>query len=301
MARKVPKSVQKFHWRERRLTAFVSSSIRMFRIAPTPSGYLHLGNAFSFLLTRKLADRAGEKVFLRIDDLDGERKRPEYVEDIFLSLEWLGIPWDIGPKDPDDFERNWSQHLRLQEYRNAYERLLADKRLFACSCSRKRLSEYGSAYPETCQLSELPIGSPDTAVRIKVPRGTVVSFDDLAHGRHATDLSMTTGSFIVLRKDGLPAYQLASLVDDRLFGITSIVRGLDLISSTAVQLFLAEAIGYESFRRSVFLHHRLLQDDGGNKLSKSEGALSLKAMREAGVRSEEVFERLDPLLDEYLR
>lgn len=273
----------------------------MFRLAPTPSGLLHLGNAFSFFLTRKLADLHGDEVLLRIDDLDSERKRPEYVDDVFQSLDWLGISWEKGPKDPDDFERNWSQHLRLEEYRKAFEQLKADDRLFACRCSRKELAAYGSVYPETCTRSGLPIGTPETAVRIEVPAETVVSFEDAAVGLQAVDLSKSIGSFIVSRKDGLPAYQLASLVDDRLFGVTAVIRGMDLLGSTAAQLFLADALGFGSFRNSFFLHHALLQDEHGQKLSKSEGAYSLKAMRESGVKREEVLQRLQPLLAAYLK
>lgn len=273
----------------------------MFRIAPTPSGYLHLGNAFSFLLTRRLADRYGSGLFLRIDDLDSDRKRPEYVKDVFDSLDWLGISWDKGPRDPDDFEVNWSQHLRLQEYMKAFDKLKADGRLFACRCSRKQLAAYGSAYPETCTRAEVQFDAPDTAVRIRVPAGTTVSFEDFVTERHTVDLSGAMGSFVVVRRDGIPAYQLASVVDDRLFGVTSIVRGTDLLHSTAAQLFLADAVGFDSFRHSRFVHHRLLTDEKGEKLSKSEGAFSLKAMREAGITREEVLRRLKPVIDEYLQ
>jgi glutamyl-tRNA synthetase len=272
----------------------------MFRIAPTPSGYLHLGNAFSFLLTRCLADRAGAGLMLRIDDLDSERKRPEYVQDVFDSLDWLGIHWEKGPKDPDDFERNWSQHHRLPDYMEAIERMRTDGKIFACRCTRNQLKAYGSVYPDLCASTEIPFGEPDTVLRIRVPSGTAISFDDHAMGRRTVDLTAAMGSFTVLRRDGIPAYQLASVVDDRLFGVTTIVRGTDLLASTAAQCFLADAIGFGSFHHSRFFHHRLLTDEKGEKLSKSEGAFSLKSMRESGITREDVLRRLQPFLDEYL-
>src|ERR1044072_3055513 len=110
------------------------------RIAPTPSGYLHIGNAFSFLLTALHAKKRGASLLLRIDDIDDERKRPEYVNDIFTSLEWLGIEWNEGPSGPEDFELNWSQNRRLDIYKGILPRLREAEIIFACECSRKKLA-----------------------------------------------------------------------------------------------------------------------------------------------------------------
>ncbi len=107
------------------------------RIAPTPSGYLHAGNGAAFILAWKLAREAGGKILLRIDDLDAERVRPEYVEDIFETLHWLGVEWDEGPRNTDELQSTWSQHLRMARYQELVEQLREGGHLYACSCSRK--------------------------------------------------------------------------------------------------------------------------------------------------------------------
>lgn len=266
------------------------------RIAPTPSGYLHLGNAFSFLLTQKLAQRHSGKILLRIDDSDSERKRPEYIRDIFDSLNLLNIEWQEGPRNAADFEKNWSQRNRLSLYEKAIGKLIAEKKVFACSCSRKQLQENGGRYPGTCAHKNIPLDTPDTALRVHVPDEAIVFFHDEHLGEQEINLGETTGSFIIRRRDGIPAYQLISLVDDIYFGVDYIVRGTDLLHSTASQLFLAGKIGKNNFSKTQFYHHLLLPDEHGQKLSKSEGALSLKAMREAGQTREDILMRLQPLL-----
>ena len=249
------------------------------RIAPTPSGYLHTGNAFSFLLTERLAKLRNGKILLRIDDSDAERKRPEYVQDIFDSLRWLGIEWQEGPRDAHDFEANWSQRHRLPLYEKAIAKLIANEKVFACSCSRKQLQENGRC---DCETKNLSPETPDTSLRMKIPQDAILHFSD-NNGAYAIDLRKETGNFIVRRRDGLPAYHLVSVVDDLHFGVTDIVRGQDLFASTAAQLFLAQQLGEINFAAIRFLHHPLLTDDNNHKLSKSEGAVSLKAQRESGV------------------
>lgn len=249
------------------------------RIAPTPSGYLHTGNAFSFLLTEQLAKFHNGKILLRIDDSDAERKRPEYVQDIFDSLHWLGIEWQNGPKDAQDFETHWSQRHRLPLYEREITKLIAEEKVYACSCSRKQLQENGRCF---CETKQLLLDTPDTSLRMKIPQGTTILFSD-NNGPHRINLLQETGNFIVRRRDGLPAYHLVSVTDDLHFGVTDIVRGADLFSSTAAQLFLAQQLGEASFSKISFIHHPLLTDEENHKLSKSEGALSLKAQRESGV------------------
>lgn len=260
------------------------------RIAPTPSGYLHIGNAFSFLLTALHARKNNGSILLRIDDIDDERKRPEYVEDIFTSLEWLGIEWQEGPSGPDDFEQNWSQHKRLDIYNNMLSQLRDAKTVFACECSRKKIASLeGYAYPGTCESLKIPLETPDTSWRIHVPSDYRVKFNDLEKGEIDFPLGETTGSFVVRKKDGLPSYQLVSLADDVHFRINYIVRGEDLLSSTAMQLYIADKLNIDSFRNAQFLHHQLEKDEQGHKLSKTAGSISLQYMRKHKMDVSEVY------------
>jgi glutamyl/glutaminyl-tRNA synthetase len=264
----------------------------LFRLAPTPSGYLHLGNAVSFVRTWRLARAEGAPILLRIDDLDADRKRPAYVEDIFESLHWLGISWDIGPRDAADFEAHWSQRHRMPLYGELLGRLRAEGHLFACECSRAQLQQMGAGgrYPGTCREKGLPLDTPGLAWRVRVPEGTVASFRDEAKGPFRIDLSQGMGDFVVRRRDGIPAYQVASLADDLHFGVDSIVRGADLLDSTAAQCLLADRLGEGAFSRNRFWHHALVRDENGRKLSKSEGAESLHSLRAAGIGPEQIWE-----------
>jgi glutamyl-tRNA synthetase len=249
-----------------------------FRFAPTPSGYLHIGNALNFTLNWLAARLNGGKILLRIDDLDAERKRPEYVADIFENLEWLRLDWDEGPKSPQDFEENWSQHLRLPLYFKQLDKLRATGRLFACRKSRRDLAPFGSQYPAEFRQQGISLDAPDAAWRV------------------TSSLESGLEDFVVRRRDGLPAYQVASLADDLHFGITHAVRGADLEPSTASQRFLAECLKEDKFLKINFLHHPLLTDERGMKLSKSEGAAALKRLRTAGESPAAVFQRAGALL-----
>jgi len=261
------------------------------RFAPTPSGFLHIGNALNFTLNWLVARLNGGKILLRIDDLDAERKRPEYVADIFESLEWLGLDWDEGPGVSDrvtfshpvtasvaDFEKNWSQHRRLSLYFNALEKLRDTGLLFACRKSRRALAPFGGDYPPEFREQNLSLDDPDVAWRIKTPPGFPLP------------------DFVVRRRDGIPAYQVASLADDVHFGITHVIRGIDLEASTQAQFYLAECLGETNFLKINFLHHPLITDENGEKLSKSAGAASLKAMRESGAGVESVFQQVGKML-----
>lgn len=233
------------------------------RMAPTPSGFLHLGNAYNFILTWLAARyQPGAKLLLRIDDLDADRKRPEYVQDIFDTLQWLGLDWDEGPRTADDFEENWSQHRRMSMYLKMLEELRSGNWLFACGKSRRELALFQGNYPIEFRDQGLSLDSPDVAWRIK----TLCSETDIPP------------DFVVKRRDGVPAYQIASLADDLHLGITHIVRGEDLRSSTAAQQFLAKCLAREKFAAIHFLHHPLLVDATGAKLSKSAGATAIKTL-----------------------
>jgi glutamyl/glutaminyl-tRNA synthetase len=260
------------------------------RIAPTPSGYLHLGNAFSFLLTALIARKSRGTILLRIDDIDADRTRAEYLNDIFESLEWLNIEWQEGPTGPDDFTQNWSQHKRIDLYDALLIQLRETHSLFACTCSRKKLESFKSpAYPGICESLNLSMDGTDTAWRLKINSEEHVTFQDRILGEVTFPLGQETGSFVVRKRDALPSYQLVSLADDAHFRINCVVRGEDLIPSTAMQLYMADQLNLTGFRRAEFYHHKLQRDDSGQKLSKSAGSVSLQYMRKRGFHAEEVY------------
>jgi glutamyl-tRNA synthetase len=249
-------------------------SLRLFRWAPTPSGPLHVGNVFSFLLTALLARRAGAELLLRIDDLDATRARPEHVEDIFRVLERLGLAWTRGPRDAAEFRARHSQADRQSDYRAAFEKARAENpaRFYVCECSRseiQRASAGDGRYPGTCIDKDLE-WRPGRVWRCRVPEGTQVAWSDEIAGECRVDLAREMGDFVIFRKEELFSYQWVSLVEDLREGVTDVVRGSDLRASTAAQLFLGEGT---TFAKTRFWHHPLIKQ-GEKKLSKSEGAAS---------------------------
>lgn len=258
------------------------------RIAPTPSGYLHLGNALNFLLTWEFVRRNNGRLRLRIDDCDSTRARPQFIEDIFRTLEWLGIDWDEGPSGPDDFYAHYSQGARRDQFFAAIDNL---QRAYNCRCSRKAIKKtFGSTiYRGSCRHSDIPFVRGETARRIIVDRP--VSDRGQAH-----DLGPHMGDFVVWTRDDTPAYQLVSLVEDETHGITHIFRGEDLYTSTLAQKYLARELGYTGFLRAHVNHHPLIYDHNGNKLAKSAGAASLMDIRQAGKGVDYVLKRLAPFL-----
>ena len=263
------------------------------RLAPTPSGLLHPGNAVSFLLTWGLVRAWGGTLVLRIDDLDAARRRRDYVEDIFRSIEWLGLDYDEGPSDVESLVGRYSQQHRLPRYLQAVERLRTGGHLFACTCSRRDIREASATgrYPGTCREKDLSFSAKKVAWRIKVP--PEAGFEQPAWPGESIVLEpgRTMGDFVVLGKNRVPAYQVASLMDDLEMGINFVVRGTDLWPSTAAQRFLAESLDEPAFARIRFWHHRLLTGPSGEKLSKSKGAGSLQAWREAGRGPETLVEQ----------
>lgn len=252
------------------------------RLAPTPSGYLHQGNALNFILNW-LAARvlvsgspassetatALSRIYLRVDDLDSDRKRPEYLEDIVDTLQWLQLDWDALPASGPS---TLYQSDNIPRYFEVLEQLRARDLLFACRKSRRDLEPFGGQYPAEFRDQGLSLDDPDVAWRIKTPA------------------NFPLPDFVVRRRDGIPAYQIASYADDLHFGITHIVRGADLEDSTRAQQYLAEVLDDDKFLKINFLHHPLVLGANGEKLSKSAGADSLKAMREAGLGPQQIFE-----------
>lgn len=249
------------------------------RIAPTPSGYLHEGNAVNFLLTAWLARSARGRLVLRIDDMDSGRKRPEYVADIFALLDWLDIQPDAGPGSVAEFEREYSMSLRTEEFR---ARLAAigrnGGRTYACRCSRRELAGH-SIYPGTCRSAGLELRAGETALRLQVPAGASARV-----AGSAVDVAGVMGDFVVWRRDDLPSYHLASVIEDDRLGVTHVVRGVDLRESTAAQRVLAPLVGSAGFAGADVRHHRLLLAPDGSKLAKSAGIRGSSMVGQPGLR-----------------
>ncbi len=255
------------------------------RFAPTPSGRLHRGNGLSFLVTWCLARAAGGRIVLRIDDLDKQRRRREYLEDIFYTLDWLGLDYDEGPAGVEDFLKHYSQHHRLDRYQEALEMLRQKGGLFACTCTRSQIRRRSTTglYPGICRERRLPFEAERTAWRIRVSEETQVAFREWRRSDPVIiRLAEFMGDFVVRQKNRMPAYQIASLIDDLDYHINFVVRGQDLMISSAAQTHLAQRLGAASFSGVTFWHHPLLLDPSGEKLSKSEGAEALSSWREAG-------------------
>lgn len=225
------------------------------RFAPTPSGYLHLGNAVNAQLVAWLAQAHGGTLALRIDDMDAPRYRPEYLRDIFETLEWLGIAWQVGPRDEADFEAHHSLRARTAYYRAELSAAAGrGLQLYACRCSRRELTGPPSGgCPGGCREAGHEFAVGETAIRAGIP----------------ADVCPEMGDVVLWRRDDLPAYHLASVIEDRDLGVTHVVRGEDLRASTQVQLFLAPYLDATAFAAATVVHHGLLTDARGAKLSKS--------------------------------
>lgn len=259
------------------------------RVAPTPSGYLHPGNAFAFALTAGLAQRYGARLMLRIDDMDRERVQPHFIADIFESLHFLQINPVEGPADVVEFEEHFSQRLRLPLYNAALAELAKKGLVYACRCSR---SEAVNGCARHCRETALPLDQPGLSWRLSTPESLTLKMKCLGEPDQQISLPETMHDFVVRRKDGYPAYQLCSLIDDLHFEVDLIVRGNDLLPSTAAQLFLAERLGLTAFAEVTFFHHELLLNAEGAKLSKSAGDTSLQHLRAQGMSTHGLYNTL---------
>lgn len=242
------------------------------RYAPTPSGYLHEGNAAHLVLTAHLAQEAEASTVLRIDDVDRTRYRFEYLDDVFGVLEWLDLPWSIGPTSPEDMAE-WSQAARMPMYRRALDHLVRDEHAYACSCSRSSWQDYhGDECPGGCRS-----------------RGTSSDTEDLAWRIHLPGAPDP----VIWRRDDLPAYHLASVVDDDFFGVNVVVRGSDLAESTSIQRALSMMLPDSTFHQATVVHHGLVMGPSGGKLSKSAGSGAQPLPRTDAMRT-----RIQMLADE---
>jgi glutamyl/glutaminyl-tRNA synthetase len=246
------------------------------RIAPTPSGYLHVGNAVNFVLTHWVARAHGGRLLLRIDDFDTGRARPAYLEDVFRTLDWLAIDIDDGPSGPGDLHSSWAMSTRTDQFRRARDRLRGGGHgtVFVCRCSRPDLDPSGRCVAG-CREQDLALEPGSSVLRLSVPVGS------------ARGLVLPPGDHVLWRRDDLPAYQLGSVVADEDLRVTTIVRGVDLLESSALQLHLAGLLPAPGFRAVDLRHHALLTAADGHKLSKSAGAQA-QPLEHTGTLREQV-------------
>lgn len=269
-----------------------TQKFQLTRYAPTPSGFLHLGNIYSFVLTYQLAKKYGAKILLRIDDLDRERVRKNYLQDIFHTLDFLELPYHIGPKNLNDFKQNYSQVKRIPLYREALEGLKNNGSLFACNCSRRKIqnSHPNGFYSGYCRERGLDFSVENMAWRLVLSGNQELMIKDLQKGEILRKIPKEIVDCVLKRKNGLPAYQLTSVIDDLHFGTDLIIRGQDLWPSSLAQIYLSSLLPKNSFSKAVFYHHPLLKSVDQKKLSKSAGALSIRYLRKSGKKKEDIFE-----------
>src|SRR5688572_16021097 len=258
--------------------------MRITRLAPSPTGALHLGNARTFLINWLVARREGWRILLRIEDLDGPRVKAGAGEQLIEDLLWLGLDWDEGPV---------YQSARGGTYIAAIDSLLGQGLAYYCVCSRREVESAASAphaedgaavYPGTCRGRFASIedaraeAGREPAVRFAVPPGRVVTFDDAFAGRQSFDVSRQLGDFVIAKADGTAAYQLAVVVDDAAAGVTDVVRGDDLIDSTPRQILLYGALGMTD-RAPHYCHLPLVVGPDGRRLAKRHGDTRLSYYR----------------------
>lgn len=263
------------------------------RFAPSPTGYLHLGHAFSALTAWHAARDIGGRFLLRIEDIDIRRCKAEFTEAILVDLAWLGLDWDGAV-------RRQSQHF--DDYGAALDRLTVMGLVYPCFCTRADIAAAASAphgpdgplYPGTCrhrtaaERRQLMEAGTEFALRLDAAKAADVvgayAFHDALHGDVAGD-PLLFGDVVIARKDTPTSYHLAVTVDDHLQGITLVTRGEDLYTATHVHVLLQRLLGYAT---PGYAHHRLLTDAEGRRFAKRDRALTLRAMREAGASPEDV-------------
>jgi glutamyl-tRNA synthetase len=256
------------------------------RLAPSPTGSQHFGNARTYLISWLFARAAGGCVVLRIEDIDSPRVKAGAASEATEDLQWLGLDWDLGPI---------IQTERLPEYAAAFERLKQAELVYPCTCTRSDVESAASAphaegyepvYAGTCSHRRIADAAGLTqpfAWRFRLADSP--KFHDLFRGETAVDLHQLGGDFVVWKSSGTPAYQLAVVVDDAANGITHIIRGDDLVSSTPRQLLLYRHL---ELQPPVFAHVPLVVGSDGRRLAKRHGDTRLRSMREAGVAPEAV-------------
>ncbi len=287
------------------------------RLAPSPTGYLHVGHARTFWQAAERARKAGGTLVMRMEDLDPDRSRAIYAEAAMDDLRWLGIHWQEGPDVGGPFAP-YMQSRRRAIYLDTWRKLLLRGCIYPCRCSRKDLASAAAAphespsesansaqpeaqedepiYPGTCRRdpeqmaqmirSGLSLDAPDGINwRFRVPDGEALEFEDANLGPQRFVAGVDFGDFIVWRRDGVPSYQLACVADDAAMAITEVVRGADLLKSTARQILLHRAL---ALRPPAWFHCNLVVDRDGHRLAKRHDALSLRALRLRGLSPADV-------------
>lgn len=272
---------------------------RVTRLAPSPTGALHLGNARTFLINWALAQLNNWQIVLRIEDLDGPRIKPDADTMAINDLTWLGITWDTGP---------YYQRVDLKVYQAALEMLKHAHMAYRCVCTRREILNALSAphvedhemrYPSTCRALAIgaqttpgdteSAGEPAWRLRVADDAKAMVAFTDHIHGPQCVDVQQQTGDFVIWTKAGLPSYQLAVVVDDMRQGVTDVVRGDDLLSSTARQLLLYAALAGESGKQPPrWWHLPMVIGTDGRRLAKRHGDTRVAWYRDQKVTAEKV-------------
>ena len=280
--------------------SFGLSSVRG-RLAPSPTGHLHLGNAWAFLLSWLAARHERGEILLRIEDIDSQRSRSQFVDGILEDLQWLGLDWDFIPETKKttlecSLSGFYLQSRRSDLYAEALAQLEQENWLYPCFCSRSALrniataphiDDVGIVYPGTCrnltsaQRKKLLAQGRQPSLRLRCPEG-VIHFNDAVQGTQCLTLEACGGDFVLRRSDGVVSYQLAVAVDDGHMGVTQVVRGRDILLSTPRQIVLLRLLGYSI---PEYAHVPLLLDANGQRLAKRHNALSLRTLRQSGANA----------------
>lgn len=273
------------------------------RLAPSPTGFLHIGHARTFWTAAQRARQHRGKVIFRNEDLDQQRCRSEFVAAMYEDLRWLGIQWNEGPDCGGPYAP-YLQSERRPHYFKAWLQLRDRGWIYPCTCSRKDLTAAATApndaddepiYPGSCRSRtdasqfQAPKG---VNWRFRVPDGETIHFSDLHLGPQAFVAGKEFGDFIVWRRDDVPAYQLAVTVDDALMQITEVVRGADLLKSTARQILLFQALSYAA---PAYYHCELVRDASGLRMAKRHDAASIRHLRESGRTPAQVLDLAETL------
>jgi glutamyl-tRNA synthetase len=278
-----------------------SQTVYRGRLAPTPTGHLHLGHARTFWIAQKRAQEHGGKLILRNEDLDRDRCKPQYVADMIEDLRWFGFRWDEGPDVGGPFDP-YTQSERLPWYRRVWRQLRTTGLIYPSPHSRKDVQrallaphdddESEPIFPAALRPSVVETSGADEPGgvnwRFRVPDGRAISFVDGRCGRVTRTAGEDFGDFLVWRKDGFPSYELAVVADDHAMQITEVVRGEDLLTSTARQILLYEALGWTP---PAYYHCELVRDEQGVRLAKRAAAVSLRTLREQDRTPDELRKR----------
>jgi glutamyl/glutaminyl-tRNA synthetase len=273
------------------------------RLAPSPTGLLHIGHARTFWIAADRAQQLGGRLALRNEDLDPQRCRAEFVTAMYEDLRWLDIRWSEGPDCGGPYGP-YSQSERRSFYLEAWQRLRDSGAIYPCTCSRKDLAAAATApndsddeplYPGHCRsrMDAIQFHTPQGVNwRFRVPDGESIEFTDVHLGAQAYIAGKDFGDFVVWRRDDVPSYQLAVTVDDASMQITEVVRGADLLKSTARQILLFRALGYSV---PDYYHCELVRDSSGLRMAKRHDAASIRRLREQGLTPEQVLRGAEEL------